>query len=317
MAQGYEAAGGLQVDTFDAPPALAALGEAVAQRSWPDVAAFLRGLDDPQDVSRALELLGEVEGAEAWLEAAHHDDPRDGLAGTALARRYVGLAWQARTRRRAQDVTAEQADAFFAWLRRAERLLIDVCAEHPGLAAAWVERQLTARGLQLGESEARRRLARLDRVSPHSYPAERHLVVTVGARWGGTFDAALTLARHALDAAGDGHHAGALVAVAHLEHDLDGPAGHPHLSSEAVHAELVDAARRSVLHPDYEPGLLGHETHGLFALAFSWGGHHADAAPHFAYLGDRATDYPWRYCDGPQAEFARFRDLAAATGVAA
>jgi hypothetical protein len=102
---------------------------------------------------------------------------------------------------------------------------------------------------------------------------------------------------------------------AHVEQWLElggGEKGGEHLRAAEVRDAIVDAARRSVLHPDYEPGLLGIGAHSMFALALSLGGHHADAAPHYRYLGDRYWGSSWQYLNDPDRKFAEYREQALA-----
>jgi len=306
---------GPSFDPFDTLRELAPLRTAAANGDWGATRAFFADLDSAEMVTFAADVLGDTAGVETYLEQAAADAPADPLPRTLLAWRYIHLGWETRGRAAATHVTPEQFDQFHTLLRKAERILIEVCAEQPDSAPAWTARLLTARGLGLGLSEARRRYDRLSAHHPHHYPAQTQLLQQVCPKWGGSWEAAHGLAQECASAAPDGSHAGALVALAHLERwvDLDGAALKAYLRDVSVRNDLRSAARISVLHHDYRPGWHWIDAHSAFAMAFSLGGHFEDAAPHFAALGDRAAEFPWRYLHDPKAAFVEYRTSALAT----
>lgn len=302
-------------DPFVHDPALVPLRTAALEGDWAATRAFFTGLDSPEKVTFASGLLARRHGVETYLEEAAAALPADPLPRTLLADRYVRIGWDIRSAARAKDVSREQFDRFHDWLRKAERLLIEVCAEQPGYAPAWTIRLLTARGLELGQSEARRRYDRLSAVQPHAYRAQTLLLQQLCPKWGGSWDAAHGFAQECATRAPNGSYAGVLVADAHIEHwlDLDSGEDAAYLRGIPVRDDLRHAAQVSVLHPDHRPDW--HETaaHSTFALAFCLGGHFADAARHFAALGDRVTDFPWAYLPNWKSRYAKFRDTALAT----
>ncbi|KOG43135.1 hypothetical protein AQJ84_31200 [Streptomyces resistomycificus] len=296
-------------------PELVPLRSAARQGHWPAVQAYFTSLDSTEKVSYAVGLLAETADVERMLEKAVADRPADPLPRTLLADRYVRIGWGIRSDLRAKHVSQEQFDQFHDWLRRAEQILIDVCAEQPAYAPAWTVRLITARGLSLGQSEARRRYDRLTAHHPHHYPAQMQLLQQLCPKWGGSWDAAHGFAREAAAAAPDGSHAGALVALAHLEHwlELDGGEAGAYMRGLPVRDDLRFAAQVSVLHSDHRAGWYGIGAHSAFALAFSLGGHFEDALPHFTALGDRASDFPWSYLPNPKSAFVKYRKSALAT----
>ncbi|MFG2310328.1 hypothetical protein ACGFS9_16905 [Streptomyces sp. NPDC048566] len=296
----------------DTHPDLVPLREAAARGDWPATAAFFARLDTEEERSFASGLLAEVDGVEGYLEAASADHPGDPLPRTLLAERYVHIGWAIRSRAMAEHVSREQFTSFHSWLRRAEQVLIEVCAEHPASAHAWTVRVTTARGLELGAAEARRRYDRLSAHHPHHYPAQTQLLQNVYPKWGGSWEAAHGFARECATEAPDGSHAGALVATAHVEHwaELEGARRATYLRDVAIRDDLRFAARVSVLHPAYRPRFHGTGAHGVFALAFALGGHHADALPHFRELDAPPPDSPWHYFSDPPAVFAKYRHAA-------
>jgi hypothetical protein len=255
-------------------------------------------------------MISDLDGVEASLEWANGSYPRSPVAATALAMRYTTLGWTARTHSAANQVSSEQFSMFSRWLERSERMLVEVCAEHPRFAPAWAARITNARGLELGMSEARRRYTHLARLTEHSYPAQVQMLQFLLPKWFGTVEAATEFAQDAARAAPPGSDSGALIALLHIERwaQLGQRDGQAHLASPAVHAELVEAASRSVLHPEHRPGPVGVQTHGTFAMAFWLGGHPADAARHLGLIGRRASEFPWRYALDSAAQLEGVRN---------
>ncbi|MGW0884990.1 hypothetical protein [Streptomyces sp. NPDC002671] len=268
-------------DPFDALPELAPLRTAARDGDWAATAAFFTGLDSVEKVSFAAAALADLAGNEGYLEQAATARPADPLPRTLLAERYIRVGWGIRSRARAEDVSRDQFEQFHAWLRKAEQLLIEVCAEQPGYAPAWNARLLTARGLELGQSEARRRYDRLSAHHPHHFRAQSQLLQQLCPKWSGSWEAAHGFAQECASAAPDGSHAGILVAEAHLEHGLVlGGLGMAtaYLRDVSVRNDLRSAAQVSVLHPDYRGDFHRIGGHSAFAMAFSVGGHAKDAA---------------------------------------
>ncbi|MFB7332492.1 hypothetical protein ACFC00_12670 [Streptomyces adustus] len=311
----YGGASALVSDPFDYLPDLAPLRPAAQAGDWPAVRAFFMGLDSAEKVSYASGLLSDIAGVEGFLERAVAELPGDPLPRTLLARRYISIGWDIRSGARAKHVSRDQFDRFHAWLRKAEQLLIEVCAEQPAYAPAWTARLITARGLELGQAEARRRYDRLSAHHPHHYRAQLQLLQQVCPKWSGSWEDAHGFARECASAAPDGSVAGALVAEAHIEHwlDLDTGADAAYLRGLPVRDDLRFAAQVSVLHRDHVPGWDTVGAHSTFAMAFSIGGHFADAAPHFAALGNRVTESPWHYLPDWRGQFTKFRKNALAT----
>ncbi|MEV3911147.1 hypothetical protein [Streptomyces canus] len=302
-------------DPFDAVSELAPLRAAAWDGDWEATQAFFKEIPSTEDVSFAAALLAGVERTEWFLEKAAKAQPTDPLPRTLLAERYIHLGWRARGHARGEDVPWDRAEQFHDWLRKAERLLIEVCAERPAYVPAWTARLATARGLVLGQSEARRRYDRLAEHHPHHFRAQSHLLQQLCPKWGGSWEAAHGFAQECTNAAPDGSLAGVLVAQAHIEHcvDLTSAKVTEYLRDVAVRNDLRHAAQISVLHPHHRPGRHRIEGHSTFALAFSLGGHLEDAARHFTALGDSASESFWRYLPDWKTRFTEYRTAALAT----
>jgi hypothetical protein len=241
--------------------------------------------------------LRAVDGAEARLVAALEADPEDDVARAVLADTLVRTGWGIRTGHRAKYVSASQFAQFFEYLRRAERLLIDATARTPQLQTAWEIRVTTARGLELGQSEAQRRWSRLATLDPHNVNGQSQLLQQLCPKWSGSWEAAFGFARERVAAAPDGALNGQLIVEAHIERclDMSGAEQKAYLGGAEVLNEIRAAAERSVFHPAYQRdyGWVRAENH--FAGAFSRAGDLASAARLFASLGGRRTPDPWDY----------------------
>jgi hypothetical protein len=302
-------------DPFDALSELAPLRTAAQAGDWAATQAFFTGLDSAEKVTFAVGALSDIDGTEEYLERAAANLPGDPLPRTLLAERYIRIGWGIRSGARAQHVSRDQFDQFHAWLRKAEALLIEVCAEQPAYAPAWTARQTTARGLELGQSEARRRYDRLSVHHPHHFRAQSQLLQKLCPKWGGSWEAAHGFAQESATAAPDGAHAGILVAEAHVEHwlELDGNEAAAYMHGLPVRDDLRFAAQVSVLHPAYRGDFHWIGGHSAFALAFSLGGHIEDAARHFAALGNTVSPSMWQYLGDWKGRFAKYRKAALAT----
>lgn len=293
------------------------LRQAAAARDWAAIRHYADGL--PHGVERAflVRVVAEVPGVEHPLRELVGAAPDDVLALTLLGTREVELGWEIRSSARAQHVSREQFAGLHAHLRQAERLLIRATALDPSHDAAWAARLTTAMGLQLGQNEARRRYDRLAAYHPYHFTGQARLLQQLCPKWSGSWAAAHGFARECLLNAPEGALNGGLVAEAHLEHWLalsDGRERTEYLRQAHVHAELVEAAERSVLHPHHRPAYGWVTVQGVFAALFSLIGDTARAAAHFRALGNLASEYPWSYLGKPADAYTRHRAAALGRG---
>ncbi|MDG4805601.1 hypothetical protein O7634_02365 [Micromonospora sp. WMMD1120] len=308
----------LPAPTFDAGaayPEVNDLRKALDAADWPAVRALFADRDHDGRTLLVREA-GDHCTTDAFLRRVHDEDPTDQLAGTLLGTHLICAGWRIRSGARAEHVSRSQFDQFHDHLRRAEQVLIDVTARHPDDAAAWTQRITLARGLQLGQNEARRRYDRLAQHHPHHAPAQASLLQQFCPKWSGNWDRAFGFARECADAAPDGSLNAVVVAEAHLERWLDFDTAREqsaYLRSEAVVNEIMRAGQRSVLHPDFvdRPGWVW--VRSSFALMFSLTEQWSAAASQFRALGNRGTSLPWAYVDDAEG-FTKYRDKAYAKG---
>ncbi|WP_144125211.1 hypothetical protein [Catellatospora sichuanensis] len=286
------------------------------QGAWSALSDLFARLQTVDDVYFMARIVGDLPEADAFLAQAAQAQPSALLPKVLLGARAVGLAWQARTGARAQQVSREQFDGMHAHLRRGERLLIEVTARDPADGAAWALRIINARGLELGQAEARRRYDRLAMHHPHMHGAQAQLLQQLCPKWSGSWEAAFAFARACAAAAPEGGPNAVLIAHAHVEYwrDLRGSERAAYFRRPDVAQELVEAAARSVLHPSFRPDYGWVGAHNHFAAVFSLAGDHRRARVHFEALGDLADRAPWAYLGDPAEQFARYRALAARRG---
>ncbi|MET8134005.1 hypothetical protein [Streptomyces sp. NPDC005251] len=294
------------------------LRQVAAARDWAAIRQYVDGLPHGTDRAFLVRVVAEVPGVEHFLREVVAAAPDDVLALTILGSREIEIGWSIRTAARAKDVSREQFRQMHEHLRQAEQLLIRATALDPTHDAAWAARLNTARGLQLGQNEARRRYDRLAGHHPNHFTGQARLLQQLCPKWSGSWEAAHGFARECLRGAPEGALSGGLVAEAHLEHWLDlsstGNARTEYLRQANVHPELVEAAERSVLHPHHRPTYGWVTVQGNFAALFSLIGDTARAAAHFRALGNLASKYPWSYLGEPADAYVRHR--AAALGTA-
>ncbi|WP_330458269.1 hypothetical protein OIB37_16005 [Streptomyces sp. NBC_00820] len=297
-------------------PEAAWLRQAAAARDWASIRQYVDGL--PREVSRsfAVGVLDAVPGIEGWMREILAATPDDVLALTVLGAREVVIGWEIRTSASAKDVSREQFAGLHAHLRQAEQRLIRATALDPSSDAAWAERLTTAKGLELGQNEARRRYDRLAAHHPHHFNGQGRLLQQLCPKWGGSWEAAHGFARECLLNSPEGAVNGAMVAEVHMEHRLAlrGQERDAYLRQAHVHAELAEAAERSVLHPHFRRDYGWVIAQSAFAAMFSLVGDLARAAACFRALGPFASKYPWSYLGDPAAAFVKHRDAALAKG---
>ena len=305
------------LDRLAALPEIRPVLDAANAKDWAALDAGFGALTDPATHLTAVsEVAKTVE--RGFLEEVAAAHPTSPLAATLLARRLVADGWEIRTGAWGTDVSAEQWNAFNEHLHRAEQLLIEVTARQPGYTSAWTERLHTARGLSLGQAEARRRYDKIAKVAPHLYGAQNAMIQQLCPKWSGSYESMHAFAVECTTASPPGSVNGAVVAAAHIEHWLmllrDGGSGAAeYIRSSPVQQQLTWAAEHSVLNPAFRPapGWVG--AHCAFAMAFSLADNYPAAATHFNALlagGNLADEAPFNYLGDPSEEFVKYRKRA-------
>ncbi len=304
-------------EVASAYPVAGRLQQAAHARDWAAIRALAAGMPRGTDRAVITTVVSGVAGIERPLRELVAAHPNDTLAATLLASREVTVGWGIRTAAKATHVSREQFAEFHRHLRQAEQLLIRVTAADPANDLAWAERLNTARGLQLGQNEARRRYDRLTRHNPGHFTGQTLLLQQLCPKWSGDWEAAHTFAGECMRNAPAGALNAGLVAEVHLEHWIDLETKNEraqYLRRPDVHEELVRAAERSVLHPAFARPYGWVSVEGVFAALFAVAGDLKRAAVHFRALGNLASSYPWSMLGDPAAVYTRHRAAALAKG---
>lgn len=309
------------LDPAAAYPEVNAVRAALAARDWTGVRAVL---DVAPPVGRTMLISTGADGDDLvdFLDWVLRRDPGDSAAAAMLGRHMIGVGWNIRSGAVADHVSAEQFASFHDWLRRAEGVLMDGIARRPGDPALWVARLASARGLQLGLAETRRRYDKLVAIDPHHLPGQYAFLQRLCPKWGGSWAMLHSWCREAMLAAPPGALQGTLVAEGHIEHWLefdDGEEGRRYLAGEPARTEIYEAAHRSAWHPGFQRGPGWVRALSNFAMIFGLLDDRPAAASIFAMLGNLGSEDPWNYLNAadPAGEIRRRRAaaMAAARGI--
>lgn len=298
-------------------PQLGELRSLVRQRQWQATSDLLgdiavRGEDQ---LALASEVVAETSGVESFLDEVVEREPDNAGARALRAHRRVVLAWEARSRLSAEHVSAEQFARFHDQLRAAESDLIRLCAAVPWMGLPWMLRLATARGLELGPSEVRRRYDRLAAHHPQHFGGQQQLLQSLCPKWGGTWDDAFGFVHACTENAAPGLPNHALRAIVHLERWLETEGkDRAHYFNPSIVAELATAADRSVFDPGFGDNWHRVDVHTVFAIVFSLAGEPARARRHFEALGDAASRGWYGYLGDAEAAYRAHRAQAFGKG---
>lgn len=295
-------------DLVSAYPEMGRLRTAMVTRDWAGVHAVIDAAPGPVARTMLIGFAATLRETEQFLRGVLDRDPEETLAGSLLGCRLIEAGWEVRTRAMAQYVSAEQFRVFHEYLCRAEQILIDAAARNPADVSVWCHRLTSARGLELGLSEVRRRYDRLAVHDPHHLPAQSQLLQSLCPKWGGTWEQVHAFARERMLAAPKGAGNAVLVVVGHIERALGDDESH--LAGAFARNEINEAAARSVWDPDFrhDYGWVG--VRNAFAMGFSLMGDHRAAAAQFNALDRFASKDPWRYLGDPAEAFVQRRAQA-------
>ncbi|MGW2016450.1 hypothetical protein [Streptomyces sp. NPDC001927] len=301
----------VQPDSGD--PEVRRVREAAATADWRTVRAVLEARPESEDRTELLWAVGDTDGVERWIEPVMEKES-DALPRLVAGIRHISWGWEARTGARAKDVSREQFEVFHTRLRTAERLLYEVAEREPGWTSPWYGLQITGRGLQVGQTTARRRFEATVRRDPYHQGAHQQQLQQVCEKWSGSHEEMHAFARAAAFGAPAGTPLGQLVAIAHIEQwlSLDAGSDAAYMRRPEVTDSLRQAADHSYRHPDFvrRGGWL--QVLNTFAMAFSLAGDRASARECFLATEGRVTEFPWYYLDSDAA--AAYRKQRSSTG---
>ncbi|GAA0534062.1 hypothetical protein GCM10010172_13830 [Paractinoplanes ferrugineus] len=295
------------LDAGFAYPEVKVVLAAMRGRDWAAVRAVLDAAG-PVGRSTLIRAASEEYGQEEFLRHVLAEDPDDTAAAAMLGMHLIDIGWRIRSDARAQHVSGGQFEAFHDWLRRAEMVLLEGVARGPADPALWVARLTSARGLELGLDETRRRYRKLAAIDPHHLPGQNAYLQRLCPKWSGDWPMLHAWCRAEMLAAPPGAVQAVLVVDGHIEHwaELGESANLGYLRSKPVRDEIDEAAQRSVRHPDFGRDYGWVQVASSFAMIYSVLGDRAAAGAMFDMLGDLGTEVPWCYVgDGNAAQQIR------------
>ncbi|MFI2211618.1 hypothetical protein [Streptomyces sp. NPDC020141] len=302
----------VQEDSGD--PEVARVREAASAADWDTVRQVLEARPESEDRSELLRAVSDTEGVELWIPGILEAEPEAALPRLVAGMRHISWGWEARTGARAKDVSRGQFEVFHTRLRTAERWLYEAAEREPRWTSPWYGLQFTGRGLQVGQTVARRRFEAAVRRDRHHLGAHQQQLQQVCDKWGGSHQEMHAFAHQAAFGAPGGTLLGQLVAVAHLEEwlSLDSGPDAVYIGAPRVTASLRAAADHSFRHPDFVPRGAWIQVLNTFAMAFSLAGDTASARECFRATEGRVTEFPWYYLDGsdPADAYRKHRSSA-------
>ncbi|WP_223836112.1 hypothetical protein [Streptomyces venezuelae] len=302
----------VQEDSGD--PEVRRVREAAAAADWSTVREVLDARSESDDRTELLWAVGDTAGVERWIDKVVEAEPESALPRLVAGIRHISWGWDARTGARAKDVSRQQFEVFHARLRTAEQRLYEAADREPQWTSPWYGLQVTGRGLEVGQTLARRRFEAVVRRDPQHLASHQQQLQQVCEKWGGSHEEMHAFARSSAFGAPAGTHLGQLVAIAHLEHwlSLDSGPDAAYMSRSEVRASLAEAAEHSFRHSDFARRGGWIQVLNTFAMAFSLAGERDGARECFRATDGRVTKFPWYYLNGsdPAAAYRRQRASA-------
>lgn len=226
----------------------------------------------------------------------------DPLALLVRGAHTISWAWEARSARRAQQVSSEQFEVFWERLRLAESDLYAVTNAMPKDPLSWGQLLISGRGLQVPRTELALRLNEAVRRGPDLYFAHEQYLQGICEKWSGSHKEMFEYARHAMAQGGPNSALCGLVAIAHLEMDI--AARSDFYFSGEVSAELHEIATRS-LEPGFPNDAAGAAARNALAVALLRCRDIHAAQQQMVRLKGRLREFPWCYLDDPAVALAK------------
>jgi len=308
------------------PPVDPLAGDAVAHRfraelaegRWQEFHDFLEATRDWTSRDFYLSKLADITGRPAWLEEWAAAQPRSSLPWLFRGHHGVHWAWQARGSGRATTVTQDAWPVFYARLVDADRDLARAASmddEDPTPHARGIQ---VALGLDLGQTEKRKRFGEAARRFRWHRSAHMIMVQATAAKWSGSNEEMFEFARGSSAEAPEGSSVHAVVPMAHLEKWLnlaresdDGKARHlQYFRDGQVGAEIWRAADRSIRSPRYQPSQYTPSDRNIFAMCFFLMHDYQAQLEQMRLIGPLIQASPWNYQGDPGWAYERARTMA-------
>ncbi|GLW30144.1 DUF4034 domain-containing protein [Actinoplanes regularis] len=301
-----------KIDPTLGDPRARALLTALRTADRATVREIFTATTDPDERAFLMVAADDVPGVQDWIGQWIADEPESTLPVLIRGCHAVSWAWEARGSRRANVTSKSSFQEFFRRLRIAENCLDEVIERDPDEVLAWTWLTTSARGRQIPAEQAAARFREVTKRAPFLLHAHEQRLQYLCRKWFGSHQEMFAFAREATASAPAGHPLPGVLASAHIEYWLDLPAGQDdtYMTTPAVRADLIAAAEKSVLHPDFVK-VAGWATRAnTLAMALHMGQEFAHAARVFDVIGDNVTEWPWFYrtlFGGPARKFAQAR----------
>ncbi|MFE1691286.1 hypothetical protein [Streptomyces sp. A10(2020)] len=304
-----------EVDEDQGEPEIGRIREAAEAADWAAVRDQLTERPESEDRTWLITAVARTANVENWIPQAVEAEPDSALPLLVAGARHVNWGWEARTGARAEHVSRDQFQVFHNRLRTAEKWLYEAAEREPQWVSPWYFLQMSGRGLQVGQTVARRRFEAAVRRHPHHLGAHQQQLQQLCDKWGGSHEEMHAFATQALRDAPAGSMLGQLVALAHIEQwlALDSGADAEYLGQPGITASLTEAAERSIWHEDFAYGQGWLQVYNTFAMAFSLTGDCDLAKLCFDGTNGIVTAFPWNYLDAADPA-AAYRENRAAAG---
>jgi hypothetical protein len=286
----------------------------LGQGRWQDFHDFLDSLADRELRHFYLWGLSEISGRPEWLAEWVAAKPQSPLPLMFRGAHGINWAWEARGNARAQYVKEDAWPLFHQRLVGADQDLAKAAGLDDRDPAPHAMSLTSARGLSLGQTEIKRRFEQAHSRQPLYGPACTQMLQGVARKWGGSHDAMFQFARWASGQAPDGHSVHKLIAEAHIEAWLDAEQQpqQTYFQAEPVKQEVMAAARRSILSPDYYRNgtVLSWAERNIFAFCFRLMRDYGAQLEQMRLIGPYVNEFPWQYQGEAGVIYEKHRQLA-------
>lgn len=282
---------------------------------WQEFDDFLESLTDWE--LRHLYLFEQttISGRPEWVDEWVAAKPGSSLPMLFRGAHGINWAWEARGNARAKYVKEDAWPLFHGRLVEADRDLAKAAALDDRDPAPHALSGIVARGLSLGQAEVKRRFEQAHSRQPLYAQACTMALQGLARKWGGSHEAMFQFARWASAQAPEGHSAHKLIALAHIEMWLDAEQGEPqrtYFLAESVKQEVMAAARRSILSPNYfrNGTALSWYERNVFAFCFRLMRDYDAQLEQMRLIGPYVTDEPWLYQGKAGVFYEKHRQFA-------
>ena len=261
-------------------------------------------------ISKALPL----DTAEAWAQRSP-DDP-DALV--VLGEVLVNRASDTRGSGPGTDLSNKQIIGFQDGMARARVAYEKAAALVPDDPTPWAGMLVTCYASR-NKADMAAFTAAVRQRDPLNTQGLRTAIDLFGEKWYGEPGEAFALARDISAAAPEGAEVHVVIADAYVEQWVnlrafrnDARGAKAMLASSSVRDEILGSAQASVLSPAHVPSAISPWVHNAYAFAFTQGGQHDLAAPHFAAVDGLVAPRPWGYLGGdPVQQWSKAQRKAA------